>query len=208
MSRCIVVNLVLAVSSAGCVPVTDPVGDINKAEPNQALIGSWRDNEQAPRLWVVDHPEVKGNPKGLVRLRVLERGQKLEDVKSKDSLWFFTANAGEHTYANLLVLANTPKKVEWEPDFTRPGQYDEWTKHPQSGYFVARLAVKGPVVTLDYGNSDAFKALMNKQNFMEIGEFYKTTPGWLTTYLEKNSPTGIFNSGKGTQTLTRVDGKK
>jgi hypothetical protein len=49
---------------------------------------------------------------------------------------------------------------------------------------------------------------MKKQKFMEVGEFYKTTPGWLTAYLEKNGPGAIFTSGKGMNTLTRVDEKK
>jgi hypothetical protein len=208
MSRCILAVLGFATCSAGCVPVVDPVGDVDKAEPNQALIGSWRDEEQVPRLWVVDHPEVKGNPKGLMRVRVVEKGEKLEDIKPREALWFFTATAGKHTYVNMLALSNKPKKMEWEPDFNREGQFDEWTKHPQRGYFVAHVTIRGPVVTMDYGNLDAFKALMKKENFMEIGEFYKTTPGWLSTYLEKNGPAGIFDSGKGTQTLTRVDEKK
>jgi hypothetical protein len=207
MSR-VIPLLTFAILSAGCVPVAEPVGDIDKAEPNQALIGSWRDQEQMPRLWVVDHPEVKGNPKGLMRVRVLEKGEKLEDLKPREALWFFTASAGKHTYANLLVLSNRPKKAEWEPDFAREGEYERWTRHPQHGYWVGHLSIKGPVVTMDYGNLEAFKALMKKENFMEIGEFYKTTPGWLTTYLEKNGPAQIFDSGKGTQTLTRVDEKK
>jgi hypothetical protein len=49
---------------------------------------------------------------------------------------------------------------------------------------------------------------MMKQKFTEVGAFYKTTPGWLTAYLEKNGPGAIFNSGKGKNTLTRVDEKK
>jgi hypothetical protein len=208
MSRSIPVLLVLATFTTGCVPVTDPVGDIDKAEPNRALIGSWRDREQEPRLWVVDRPEVKGNPKGLMRLRVVGKGEKLEDLKPTDALWFFTATAGMHEYANMLAMSNKPKKLDWEPDLAREGDYDKWARHPQRGYWVGHFTIKGPIATLDYGNLNAFKSLMKKENFPEIGEFYKTAPGWLAGYLEKNGPAGIFDSGKGTQTLTRVDGKK
>jgi hypothetical protein len=49
---------------------------------------------------------------------------------------------------------------------------------------------------------------MKKEEFTEIGPFYKTTPGWLTKYLEKNGPKGIFDAGKGKHTLTRVNNKK
>ena len=208
MSRAISAFVVVGLISTGCVPVTEPVGDIDKAEPNKDFIGSWLDQEQEPRQWVVDHPEVKGNPKGLMRVRVLEKGKKLEDLKPKDALWFFTASAGKHAYANMLVVSNKPKKVDWEPDFAREGEYATWAGHPQRGYWVAHLAIRGPVVTIDYGNLEAFRALMKKENFMELGEFYKTTPGWLTRYLEKNDPTGIFDSGKGTQTLIRKNEKK
>ena len=208
MSRPIPHLLVLAAFTTGCVPVTEPVGDIDKAEPSQALIGSWRDQEQEPRLWVVDHPEVKGNPKGLMRLRVQGKGEKLESLKPTDAIWFFTATVGKHAYANVLAISNKPKKLSWEPDFAREGEYAEWSRHPQRGYWVGHFTIKGPIATLNYGNLNAFETLMRKENFAEIGQFYKTTSGWLAAYLEKNGPTGIFDSGKGTQTLTRVDGKK
>jgi hypothetical protein len=200
--------LAFALYSTGCVPVTEPVGDIDKTEPNQALIGSWRDDEQEPRLWVVDRPQVKGNPKGLMRLRVVGKGEKLEDVKPREAIWFFTGTVGKHTYANLLVLSSKPKKVSPEPDFAREGEYAEWAKHDQRGYFVAQLSINGRVVTTDPGDHEAFEALMKERKFMEVGDFYKTTPGWFTAYLEKNGPSAVFNSGKGKNILTRADEKK
>lgn len=197
-----------AILSSGCLPVTTPVGDIDKAEPNNDLIGTWRDQEQEPRLWIVDRPEVKGNPKGLMRVRLVEKGKTIEDLKPRDAVWFFTAAAGQHTYVNMLALSNKPKKVEWEPDFAREGEYAEWAKHDQRGYWVAHLVIRGRVVTTHGGNDRAFEDLMKKQKFMEVGGYYMPTPGWFTEYLDKNGPGAIFNAGKGDQILTRVDEKK
>jgi hypothetical protein len=197
-----------AALSAGCVPVTEPVGDIDKAEPNKDLIGTWRDDEREPRLWIVDRPEVKGNPKGLMRVRVVEKGKTIEEVRPKDALWFFTATVGQHTYVNLLALSHKPKKVVLEPDFARVGEYAEWAKHDQRGYWVAHIKMRGRVVTTHGGNDRAFETLMKKQKFMEIGGFYRPTPGWLTEYLDQNGPDAIFTTGKGDHTLTRLDEKK
>jgi hypothetical protein len=208
MSRRPLVILLCASFSTGCVPVTEPVGDIDKAEPSEDLIGTWEDRDREPPLWTVDRPEVKGNPKGLMRLRVLEKGQKIEDLKPTDAIWFFTATVGKHTFANLLMISNKPKKLEWDPDFTREGDYARWAKHDQRGYWVGHLTIKGAILTTDPGNHSAFAELMKKEMFPEIGEFFKTPRGWLTAYLEKNGPAKIFTSGKGKNTLTRVDEKK
>ena len=188
MSRQFLVILKFVFLSAGCVPVTEPVGSIEKAEPNKDLIGTWRDEEKEPALWIVDRPDVKGNPKGLMRLRLLEKGKSIEDLQPKDAVWFFTTSVSRNTYANALVLSNKPKKVGREPDLAREGGYAEWARHDQRGYWVGHLTIKGPVLTTDPGDHLAFEALMMKQKFMEVGEFYKTTPGWLTAYLEKNGP--------------------
>jgi hypothetical protein len=207
MSRAIPL-VFFGILSAGCVPVTNPVGDIDKAEPDKDLIGSWRDDEREPRLWVVDHPRVKGNPKGLMRVRVVENGKKLEDLKPDDAFWFFTATIGKETYSNLLVVSANPKKHEWHPDFGREGEYARWAKHEQRGYWVARLSIRGQAATIDDGDHRAFDSLMKEHKFMEVGEYYVTPRDWLATYLEKNGPAAIFNSGKGIRTLTRVDEKK
>jgi hypothetical protein len=200
--------VLLAILFTGCVPVTNPVGDIDKAEPNKDLIGTWRDDERQPRLWVVDHPKVKGNPKGLMRLRVVEQGKKLEDLKSNDMVWFFAATAGKERYANVLVLSTKPEKLNWSPEFEREGEYDRWSKHEQRGYWVTRISVMGQVGTIDDGDHRAFESLMKDHKFMEMGEFYAIPRGWLAGYLEKNGPGAIYNSGKGTWTLSRVDEKR
>src|SRR5262245_20527989 len=106
--------VLLAILFTGCVPVANPVGDIDKAEPNKDLIGTWWEQERESRLWIVDRPEVNGNPKGLMRVRVIEPGKTIEDLKPRDAVWFFTATVGQHTYVNMLALSSKPKKVERE----------------------------------------------------------------------------------------------
>jgi hypothetical protein len=206
MSRRIAALIAFALLSAGCVPVTEPVGDIDKAEPNKDLIGTWEDHERSAQLWVVDRPEVKGNPKGLMRVRIVEKGKRIEDAKPGDTMWFFTAAAGKHTYANMLLLAEGSGANP--PDFARESVYAEWAKNDKRGYYVAHLALKGPVVTIDSGDHRAFEELMKKENVAKDREFYKTARGWLSTSLEKNGPEAIFKSDKGKNTLRRVEGKK
>ncbi len=77
--------------SAGCVPVTEPVGDIDKAEPDKALVGEWNDNRTDQVFCVIDVPEVKGNPKGLMRMKWVGH-----------STWFYPTTIAKHTYANVI----------------------------------------------------------------------------------------------------------
>jgi hypothetical protein len=210
MSRSILSLLALVVVlSPGCVPVADPVGDIDTAEPNKDLIGTWKDEETQPRLWVVDRPEVKGNPKGLMRVRIVESGTKLEDVTARDSIWFFTGTAGKELYVNSLQIAEkSGSGVAQSPDLGQEGGYAEWRRSKERGFYVAQVAIKGPVLTIDPGNHRAFIELMEKEKFPAPREFYQTGPGWLAKYLEKNGPKGIFDAGKAKNTLTRVPDKK
>ena len=87
-------GLVAALLSAGCVPVTEPVGDVEKAEPDKGLLGTWVEPKPKGRAapltmfeeLTIDAPAVKGNPKGLMRT-----------ATNNDSpdIWFFTATAGK-----------------------------------------------------------------------------------------------------------------
>jgi len=105
MRRPLLSVLAFALLSPGCVPVTEPLGDIEKAEPDKNFIGIWERDEGGGdvRAWVVDRPEVKGNPNGLMRLRVIEKGKLPEDAKERATVWFFTTTLGKHTYANVLL---------------------------------------------------------------------------------------------------------
>jgi hypothetical protein len=171
---------------AGCVPVTEPVGDITKAEPNKELLGTW---ETGTEQWIVDRPEVKGNPKGLMRITVVPAGRKKEDAGADNVMWFFTTTVGKHTYANLLL--NGGSRVSY-PDLGKEEAYEKWLKSDGRGYWVGLLTLKGDDLTLDGGDPTEFNTLMKKEKFAMQGEFYKTPPGWLAKHLEKNGPDGIF----------------
>src|SRR5262245_15300811 len=198
-------TLFVAALCAGCVPVNEPVGDIDKAEPNKDFIGAWKTDEAHSQLWFVDRPEVKGNPKGLMRVRIVDAGKKAEDAGRGESMWIFSSKIGDQTYVNAL-LQNPATKDGFpvDPDFSKEGAYAEWRKSDKRGFYVAHLEIRQDVVTVDPGNFGAFQELMRKENFTTMGSFYKTDPAWLTRYLEKNGPKGIFDAGKGKNTFTRV----
>jgi hypothetical protein len=185
---------------AGCVPVSDGAGDINKAESDKNLIGSWLDQEREPRRWVVDRPEVKGNPKGVMRVRIADKGEKLESLKAKDALWFFTATVGKETYVNTFV--GKP-----DPDLSQEGGFAKWLQDEKRGYFVGHLKIERDRVTINPGDHEVFDDLMKEAKFSKVSKspIYKTTPGWLTKYLEKTGPKLLFAPDpKSTIVLTRV----
>ena len=192
--------LVAALLSAGCIPVGEPVGDIDKAEPNKELLGEWN---SLIGVWVVDRPEVKGNPKGLIRLRVVERGRKLEDVPESYTFWLFTATAGKHTCANFL--RTRWGNVNVSPNFAEEGEYAEWTKSEKCGYWVVLLTLKDDTLLGDLGDREAFENLMTAEKITRAGQFHQTKPGWLTEYLEKQGPKQIFTGEE--VKLTRVKKK-
>jgi hypothetical protein len=198
-------RLFLALSASallvtGCVPVTEGAGDINKAKPNKNLIGSWLDQEREPRTWVVDRPDVKGNPEGVMRVRIVEKNEKLESQKSKDALWFFTATIGKETYVNALVS-------DTDPDLSQEGGFKKWSEDPKRGYYAGHIKIEKDRVTIDPGDEMVLDGLMREAKFSKVGKssVYQTTPGWLTAYLEKNGPKRLFASDKKSRTvLTRV----
>jgi hypothetical protein len=149
----------------------------------------------------VDRPEVRGNPKGLMRVRIVAKGKKIEDARPNDTMWFFTSTIGKGTYANLLV---PPEKPEPPIDFGKEGGYAAWRKSKNPGFYIAQLALKGPVLTIDPGNHSAFEELMKEEKIDKNGEFYRTKSGWLAGYLEKTGPAKIFTSEKGKNNLRRL----
>ena len=200
MSRLIPLLFVFAFCSTGCVPVTEPVGDIEKAEPNKDLIGNWNHEQQ---LWVVDRPDVKGNPKGLMRIRIVKAGKKLADVTASDTMWIFIATVGKHTYANLLIKTNSNNNSTDSPDLMTEGAYQKWAKSKERGYWVGQLIFKDDTLTLDGGDEKALETLMKEQKVERADGYYSTKPGWLAEYLEKKGPKTIFN-GSNEQKYTRA----
>src|SRR5687768_10097770 len=84
----------VAFSCVGCeVSVSEPVSDIDKAEPDKELLGTWSHGEDGKGRVVIDVPEVKGNPKGIMRY-----------TEGKDSYYFFVSAVGKERYANLCLI--------------------------------------------------------------------------------------------------------
>ncbi len=182
-----------ALFSVGCVEVTDPVGDIDKAEPNKELLGAW-DCSNGHR-WVIDRHDVKGNPKGLMRIRIFDQGGTIE--KPDHTMWFFSTVVGKRTYTNLLMNDGG------FADLSTEGAYAKWTKLGGQ-YWVGFITIKGDELTLDGGDTKAFNALMEKEKIGTVGNYYKTGPGWMAKYLEK--PDAIFD-GTNKMEFSRVKKK-
>ena len=206
MSRRLFTLLALAILSAGCLPVTQPLGDINKAEPDKTLVGKWTTtvSRGAPKVLdvnaiTVDAPVVKGNPEGLMRATLTQYGRDTE-------FWFFTATAGKHTYLSLILSG---KDNNDPPKFSTEGEFAKWKKQSKKQFFVCRYAPDGDRLTLDCGNNETFGALMRDA---KIGsddskpiEFYDAPVGWLDKYLDKTGPDKLFD---GTNSLKLKREKK
>ncbi|MCI0701167.1 MAG: hypothetical protein L0241_08795 [Planctomycetia bacterium] len=181
---------------AGCVPVTQPVSDIEKSEPDKALVGKWIDKLDPKRTITIDVPNVKGNPKGLMRAVQNDAGDDPEQI-----LWFYTSTIGKHTYANIVL---NPKEGLKSPPFHKQGEFEKWKKTPTKRYFIFRLTIEKDALTVDGGDKFTFNKLMDAEKFAETDSgCYQTPAGWLAKYLEKNGPDKIFDRGN-TQEFTRA----
>jgi hypothetical protein len=189
--RCrLLILFAFALLSHGCIPVTEPVGDIDKAEIDKSLVGTWE--RQHPFIGGTDvaeieiAPEVKGNPKGLMRLR--------DPHHDQDWLYFLLTTVGKHKYGNVLFDGNL-ERAKMAVQLDKEGNYEKWTKSTKRRYFVF-LAHKDGYI--NDGNMAAFCKLMADKKIERVGDgelpfsFYKTPAGWLTKYLEKNGPETIF----------------
>ncbi len=179
-------------ASVGCVPVTEPVGDIDKAERDKALVGTWtvtKSKGLAAMLNIesltVDAPDVKGNPKGLM----------LAGTNGSDpDLGFFTATVGKHTYATVFVGTGDNEKA---PTFHKEGEYAKWKKELKKQFFVFRYTLDGDALTMDCGNLETFTKLMSDAKFEGDGrkhiQHFATPAGWLDKYLAKTGPDKVFD---------------
>jgi hypothetical protein len=188
----LVLALGAALLSAGCVPVTEPVGAVDRAEPDKNLVGTWTvtdSGETAKSLDVkeitVDVPEVKGNPKGLLRAV----------LKPNDSeTWFFITTVDKRAYVSLILA---PNETAGPPKFGKEGAFEEWTKAQARRFYVLRYTRDGDNLTLDCGNNAAFTALMKDEKIKKNDDtpigFYETPTGWLAKYLDKTGPAKLFD---------------
>jgi hypothetical protein len=171
-----------ALLSAGCVPVTEPLGDISKAEPDKNLLGAWA-GETGLTITV---PEVKGHPKGLMRAVSRQEGQ---DPAS--ALWFFTTTIGKHSYANIILA---PGGGLDGVQFDKDGAFAQWQKGSKKRYFIFRYKLDGDKLVVDGGNDKVFANLMKTEKFGQVdSNFFETPAGWLTKYLGKNDPDTIYD---------------
>lgn len=178
-----------AVLFAGCVPVTEPLTDIEKSEPDKALLGKWSDPKNKS-TFVVDIPEVKGNPKGLMRATFSQVNVPPEEY------WFFVARVGKADYIQMLV----ERRVDSKLSFAKEGAFAAWQKSDVRGYWIGKYAFDKDSLTIDGGRAETFKAIMKREKFAgskhDYTTFFATPAGWLAKHIEKNGPDEIFD-GKG-----------
>ena len=168
---------VIAVLLPGCVPVTEPLSDPDKAEPDKRLLGTW---QSADCPYEIDAPPVKGNPKGLMRALRYGRADNPQNI-----FWFFTTTIGKHTYATIYVESYDKWGNIRYADFRKEGAFKKWNEKQDRHYFIVRLVLDGDKVTVD-GGDDSAEEKLNKA--MPAHK----TPWWLAKYLEKNGPQ-IYN---------------
>lgn len=199
MTRSLLVPLfALALLSPGCVPVTEPLCDIDKAEPDKSLVGKWTvtngkgfAGEVRTKTLTVDAPAVKGNPKGLMRgVAVMENGE-------TKTWWFFLGAVGKHTYGTFIAE---------EVALDKEDGFAAWQKKARREYFVFQYVRDGDKLTLNWGNYDAFEKVMEGAGIGHNGgkhfRIYDTPAGWLAKYLDKSGPGKLFD-GSNTISLTR-----
>ena len=173
----------IAILLSGCVPVREPLSDPDKAEPDKRLLGKWQRSDESQRC-EIDSPAVKGNPKGL--MRTVYDGQ-ADDPKK--AFWFFTTTIGKHTYATIYC---EPGDKGGFADFRKEGAFQEWNKGDDRRYFIFRYVLDGDKLTVDGGDKEAMKKLMQAER-IEGMEYFKTPQGWLAKYLEKSGPKTLYN---------------
>lgn len=184
--RVMVRNLfpLVAVLACGCVPVTEPVGDVANAEPDKALIGTWAAEGKA--VLKIDAPVVKGNPKGLMRWTFTES-------KNEEPIWFFVATVGKEKYGNMCLSTDDSKGAL---DFNKEGAYEKWTKTKTRAYVVFHYTTGKDELSLNFGNEKAFKAIATEAKLMQVkvkdAGVYVTPAGWLEKYLDKNGREKVF----------------
>lgn len=194
MFRRITPLLLAALLPVGCVPVTEPLGELGKSEPDKALIGKWKVTGRdglttivQPTAFTIDAPAVKGNPKGLMRATN-------DENDGDDYLWFFTATFGKRAYATVLLGSKDGDDI---PSFGKEGAFARWQKAERKRYFVFRYALDGDTLTVNAGNSDAFAKLMKDAGVQDDGAkhvpFFQTEPKWAETHFAKGAADPIYD---------------
>lgn len=193
----------IALFCIGCVPVVEPVGDIEKAEPDKGLVGKWTVTKSGGlaqlldvKALTVEAPEVKGNPKGLTR-GIFNTGD--QDTE----MWFFVTTVGKAQYASGILGSADNNEP---PKFGKEDVFAEWKKAESKRYFIFQYTRDGDKLTVDCGDYSKFCTLMKDSNIAGDGskhiEHFNTPTGWLAKYLDKTGPEKVFD-GTNRMVLTR-----
>jgi hypothetical protein len=177
----LVLLVLFAVLLPGCILVTEPLSDPDKAEPDKRLEGKWQRVDD-DRHYEIDCPVVKGNPKGLMRLY----DGRADDPES--ALWFFTTKIGKDTYMTIYL---EPGETSEYADFGEEGAFAKWNKGDDRGYDIISYVLDGDKLTVDAGDLQSLQKLMDAEKF-ERKDYFKTPPGWLAKYLEKSGPQTLY----------------
>jgi hypothetical protein len=187
MTRLLVVPLA-ALFAGGCVLVTEPISDVHKAEPDAKLVGKWVKTDSGPLDLVIDHPAVKGNPKGLMRVTT-----KSSDGQTS-AVWFFCSTVEKKTYANCLGDRSSNGGT---PPFETSGEFAKWEKSKTRGYVVMRYALSGDDLVLDVGEEKSVEKAFAAAGFeKEKGNYYRTPEGALAKYLATDADKVFTGQGK------------
>jgi hypothetical protein len=191
MSRTIPVLVAFAFLSPGCVPVTNPVGDIDKAEPDEALVGTWVSTKNPSDIVRFEVREVKGVPKGMMPMTALGTSPE------RDPYWLFVSAVGKEKFGNLCMDTGGGKNDVW-PDFREDGAYRRWARSNGRLYVVFRYATDKDEITLNFGDEKAFEAVAREAKLPMKKETvpFETPIGWLAKYIEKNGFDTIFPAEK------------
>lgn len=191
MSRLGIALGLAALFTSGCVPVVEPVGEIDKAEPDKKLIGSWAVTARGGLTTIVsadeiiiDAPVVKGNPKGLMRITGV----------GDDDVWFFPVVRDKHTYANLILTA---KSGDPAAELARIGKFAAWQKQEEKRFYVVRYALDGDVLSVNAGNHETFAKLMTDAGVRSDGgkhlPFFLTEPKWADKHFAKGAADTVYD---------------
>ena len=204
-----IVIFALTAFLTGCIPVTEPLSDVSRAESDAQLFGAWAWKHEVigkVRRIVIDAPLIEGNPKGLIRVR------NLDDLHAEPT-WMFPTLIGKAAYLSIIDSTSNGEK---QFDFLRPGDFAKWQVQMKSDYTIIHYRVESGMLTLNSGDKAAFAKLMKKEKFDQPGPerrlpegvppsadpYYNPPSGWLANYLGKNGSEGLFPK-KLDQTYTR-----
>jgi hypothetical protein len=184
----------VAILSAGCVPVTEPLTPVEKAEPDKALVGTWKLTYakltgRDPQLLRIEADPGKGNPKGMMKF-VIVKGAREEPI------WVHLSKIGTERYGSAYMASF--KDIAFA-DFGKDGAYEAWKKGEGKWYLVFAYSVENDELQIDLGHCRSTDNLMQGEKFPvdpAARIAYRAPAGWLVQGLEKNGKDFLFKYGE------------